>query len=218
MAAVVVPSRAPEVHPWWWRVWNQWASVVTRAQATADNPSPGGSAAIAPEAHSVAGAEALQRMVEEHSDAVYRVAYSIVRDATLAEDIAQESLIKAWQALPRFRGDAPLKNWLLRITHNTALSALRSRREETRDPNLLPETETRLTVEKKVEDLISVEEFQDALDQLDEISRSIVIFREVEGMSYDEICEVLELPLPTVKTRLLRARRTLANALRDWRP
>ncbi|MCP3910171.1 MAG: RNA polymerase sigma factor [Actinomycetia bacterium] len=199
-------------------MWGQWASVLRRAHATADNGSSGGGTAIAPEAHSVATAEALHRMVEEHSDAVYRVAYSIVRDATLAEDIAQESLIKAWQALPRFRGDAPLKNWLLRITHNTALSALRSRREEARDPNLLPETETRLTVEKKVEDLISVEEFQAALDQLDETSRSIVVFREVEGMSYDEICEVLELPLPTVKTRLLRARRTLANALKDWRP
>ena len=66
-------------------------------------------------------------------------------------------------------------------------------------------------------DRITRNDFEAALDQLDELSRSIVVLREVEGLSYDEISEMLEVPLPTVKTRLLRARRVLAAALADWR-
>ena len=65
---------------------------------------------------------------------------------------------------------------------------------------------------------MSIAAFEQALDKLDELSRSIVVLREVEGMSYDEVAETLEVPLPTVKTRLLRARRVLATALEDWRP
>ena len=60
-------------------------------------------------------------------------------------------------------------------------------------------------------------DFEEALDKLDELSRSIVVLREIEGLPYDEIAELLEVPLPTVKTRLLRARRVLAAALSDWR-
>ena len=60
--------------------------------------------------------------------------------------------------------------------------------------------------------------FEAALDTLDDLSRSVVVLREVEGMSYEEIATVLEVPLPTVKTRLLRARRVLATALEGWRP
>ena len=125
--------------------------------------------------------------------------------------------MKAWNALPTFRGDSSLRSWLLRITHNTAISTLRRRREEVRDPELLPEVETRSSTERQVVDRMSMGAFEEALDQLDELSRSIVVLREIEGLSYDEIASLLDVALPTVKTRLLRARRVLANALSDWR-
>lgn len=163
-------------------------------------------------------AEQLEELVREHLDAVYRVAYSVVRDSALAEDVAQDAILKAWKALPTFRGDSSLRSWLLRITHNTAISTLRRRREEYRDPDLLPEHEQLVTTEKKVVDTMSMSAFEAALESLDELSRSIVVLREVEGMAYDEISEALDVPLPTVKTRLLRARRTLAAALEGWRP
>ena len=165
-------------------------------------------------------AEQLAALTERHADAVYRVALSVTRDHDLAEDVAQDALLKAWQALPGFRSDAPLKNWLLRITHNTAISALRRRRDVHIDPMELPEapTPSHLTVEARVEDRVSIGAFEDALGELDELSRSIVVLREVEGLSYDEIAEVLQVGLPTVKTRLLRARRVLAVALEGWRP
>jgi RNA polymerase sigma-70 factor (ECF subfamily) len=162
--------------------------------------------------------EQLEELVREHLDAVYRVAFSVVRDSALAEDVAQDAILKAWLALPTFRGDSSLRSWLLRITHNTAISTLRRRREELRDPVTLPESEARVSLEMQVVDALSVDAFEAALDQLDELSRAVVVLREVEGMTYEEIGETLEVPLPTVKTRLLRARRTLAAALEGWRP
>lgn len=162
--------------------------------------------------------QVLDQLVRDHLDAVYRVAFSVVRDASLAEDVAQDSLLKAWKALPSFRGESSLRSWLLRITHNTAVSTLRKRREELRDPNLLPEVPTTSSTERKVEGALSLDAFEAALDQLDELSRSIIVLREIEGMAYDEIADVLDVPMPTVKTRILRARRVLASALEGWKP
>ncbi|MEM9201515.1 MAG: sigma-70 family RNA polymerase sigma factor [Actinomycetota bacterium] len=169
-------------------------------------------------------AEQLAELTRRHADAVYRVALSVTRDSDLAEDVAQDALLKAWQALPTYRSDAPLKNWLLRITHNTAISALRRRRDVHVDPADLPEgapsahLAPEVSVEDRVEDRASFGAFEEALGQLDDLSRSVVVLREVEGMSYDEIAQVLDVPLPTVKTRLLRARRLLSVALEGWRP
>lgn len=162
--------------------------------------------------------ELLEELMREHLDSVYRVAFSVVRDAALAEDVAQEAILKAWRALPTFRGESSLRSWVLRITHNTAISTLRKRREEIRDPDLLPERVSLTSIESSVEGRLSIDAFEDALGQLDELSRSIVVLREIEGLSYDEIAEMLDVPLPTVKTRLLRSRRLLATALEDWRP
>jgi RNA polymerase sigma-70 factor (ECF subfamily) len=130
--------------------------------------------------------EQLETLVRDHLDAVYRVAFSVVRDSALAEDVSQDAILKAWQALPTFRGDSSLRSWLLRITHNTAITTLRRRREEVRDPQFLPEQPARSTTEAQAVDRASIDAFEEALDDLDELSRSIVVFREIEGLSYDE--------------------------------
>ncbi len=160
----------------------------------------------------------LKGLVQDHGEAVYRLALSVVRDASLAEDVAQDTLLKAWLALPSFRGDASLRSWVMRIAHNTAISTLRTRRALVMDPQDLPERSTipERSVERRVESSVVLEEFVRALDGLDELSRSIVVLRELESMSYDEIAEVLSVPLPTVKTRLLRARRRLGTVLKEW--
>ncbi len=160
----------------------------------------------------------LDELVREHLDSVYRVAFSVVRDSALAEDVAQDAILKAWRALPTFRGDSSLRSWVLRITHNTAISTLRKRREELRDPALLPEQESQSSTEAEAVQHLSIEAFEEALNQLDELSRSIVVLREVEGLTYEEIADLVGVPLPTVKTRLLRGRRVLASALSDWKP
>lgn len=106
----------------------------------------------------------------------------------------------------------------LRIAHNTSISLVRKRRDEPRDPHQLPEEAPHSSVESEVENLLAIDRFELALGDLDDTSRSIVVLREVEGFSYDEIVDVLQLPMPTVKTRLLRARRELARALKGWQP
>lgn len=163
-------------------------------------------------------AEELRRLVGDHSDAIYRVALSIVRDAALAEDVTQDTLIKAWQALPTFRRETSLRSWVLRIAHNSAISTLRQRRDVLRDPADLPDVVSRDSVERRVQQRAALSQFEVALDELDELSRSIVVLRELEHLSYEDIAETLGVPLPTVKTRLLRARRTLAMALEEWKP
>ena len=187
-------------------------TVTPAARSAVERPPAGGGM------DSSTPVEHLEDLVREHLDAVYRVAFSVVRDSALAEDVSQDAILKAWQALPTFRGDSSLRSWLLRITHNTAISTLRRRREEVRDPRLLPEQPALSTTETRVVDRASIDAFEEALDDLDELSRSIVVLREIEGLSYDEIAEVLDVAMPTVKTRLLRARRVLAAALEGWRP
>lgn len=162
--------------------------------------------------------EQLEELVRDHLDAVYRVAFSVVRDEALAEDVSQDAILKAWHALPTFRGESTLRSWLLRITHNTAISTLRRRREEVRDPEMLPERESSSRTERQAVDRLAIDAFEEALNQLDELSRSIVVLREIEGLPYDEIADILDVGLPTVKTRLLRARRVLASALEGWKP
>lgn len=161
----------------------------------------------------------MEDLVQDHADAVYRVALSVTKDPILAEDATQDALIKAWQALPTYRAEAPLRHWVLRIAHNTSISLLRRRREQVMAPFDLPERPNlQASVERQVQDRLAIERFENALGGLDGISRSIVVLREVEGLTYAEMSDVLELPLPTIRTRLLRARRQLADALDGWQP
>ncbi len=151
-----------------------------------------------------------------HAAAMYRVAVSVVRDHALAEDVVHEATIRAWRYLDTFRGDGSPKSWLLRITHNTAVSMLRKLKDTPHDPMLMPET--RIThVEEAALDGAFLSAFETALFELDEISRSAVALREIEGMAYEDIAEVLGVPLSTVKTRLFRARARLGDRLAPWR-
>ncbi len=159
----------------------------------------------------------LHDLVVEYSEAVFRLAASIVRDRALAEDVTQETMVKAWLALPSFRGEGSLRGWIFRIAHNTAISALRSQRALVVDPTEMPEPDLpEASVEEQAETKEAFSDFLAELHTLDDLSRSIVVLREIEGFSYQEISEILEIPLPTVKTRLLRSRRRLSNALKEW--
>ena len=141
------------------------------------------------------------------------MANGILRNPTLAEDAVQETMIKAWQGLGRFRGESSMRTWVLRIAHNTAISMLRRRRESVMAPEDMPELAGGPDPARSSAAMSDLRELRAALEQLDELSRSVVILREVEGMTYAEIAETLEVPVPTVKTRLLRARKRLAGAI-----
>ena len=161
--------------------------------------------------------EELARLAEEHAESVYRVAVSIVRDPGLAEDVVQETLMKVWRGLSSFRGEASIRRWILRIAHNTAVSVLRVTREQSHSPDTLPDRPTTHTVEETAHNRLAITRLWDALGRLDAATRAIVVLRDVEGLSYEEVAKTLSLPLPTVKTRLFRARRSLAVELEGWR-
>ena len=157
--------------------------------------------------------DAVHELVRDHADAIYRVAMSVVNDRHLAEDVVQETILKAWQALPQWRGDGSKRSWVLSIAHNTAVSTLRRTRDTAREPSQFADAPARDDVERSTEALSDLSRLKTALAELDDLSRSIVVMRDLEAMTYQQISEVLGVPLPTIKTRLLRARRELQRAM-----
>jgi RNA polymerase sigma-70 factor, ECF subfamily len=160
---------------------------------------------------------ALGELVAAHGDAVYRLARSIVRDSALADDVVQETMVKAWRALPDFDGGIP-RAWLMKVAHNTAISLLRTRRDQLHESSEFDDVvgqgvgPATTTVDRAALDQMWV-----ALAALDETSRSLIVMRELSGMSYEEIADALDLPLATVKTRLFRARKALQSTMKEWR-
>ncbi|MEM9203547.1 MAG: RNA polymerase sigma factor [Actinomycetota bacterium] len=159
----------------------------------------------------------LRRVVERHAGAVYRLALTIVHDPALADDVVQETMLKAWRKAPVDPNQEIPRAWLMKVARNTAISLLRTRREDLHGPDTLPETELGIETTRTVEGRAQFDELRDAMRHLDEDARTLIVLKEVDGLSYDEIAETLDLPLPTVKTRLFRARRALKDALKEWR-
>lgn len=164
-------------------------------------------------------------LVEKYRRKVIRLLSRMVRNPDDLEDIAQETFIKAYRALPQFRGDAAFYTWLYRIAVNTAKNHLVSRGKAMRtvsdhavndedepDERLVaqdistPETEL---LSKQV--AIAVNQ---AVDSLPEELRQAITLREMEGMSYEEIAEYMACPIGTVRSRIFRAREAIAAKLR----
>jgi RNA polymerase sigma-70 factor (ECF subfamily) len=168
--------------------------------------------------------EAFSELVDRHGDVVVRVAARIVGRAD-AEDVAQDALLRAFHGLSTFRGDTAFRAWLLRITHNTALNAIARRRPEPVEE--VPEAAGRLVsgpAERPPAEALEERERRERLESklllLSPAHRAVLVLRDLEGLSYDEIAQVTESPLGSVKGRLHRARDELIEILRnnayDW--
>lgn len=166
---------------------------------------------------------AFEHLVERHRAIVFRVAARIVGPDD-AEDVSQDAFLRAFHRLGQYRGAATFRTWLLQITQNTALTALtRTRRRPTEMADDPPEAADRDPVRQPVMELERRERQQRLelkLRRLRPEYRSLLILRDLEGFSYDEISEVLDMPLGSVKGRLHRARDELIELLRtntyDW--
>lgn len=160
---------------------------------------------------------AFEELVVAHQDRVFRLVLRMLGDAAEAEDVSQEVFVAVHQALPRFRGDSRLSTWIWRIAKNQAINRLKSReRHETEDLATTPEDQ--LGEHKPLPDAIVDEHerriaVQRAVARLEPHARLVVALRDLEGLSYEEIAEILEEPLGTVKSRLHRARLRLAELL-----
>lgn len=161
--------------------------------------------------------EDLRAVVDRHADAVYRVARSIVHDPGLADDVVQETMVKAWRNSPVGPGEEIPRAWLMRVARNTAISLLRTRREDLHGPDTMPEGPGGVSTTRTVEGRVQLDDLWDAMRGLDEDARALIVLKEVDDLSYEEIAATLDLPLSTVKTRLFRARRALKEAMKEWR-
>jgi RNA polymerase sigma-70 factor, ECF subfamily len=168
---------------------------------------------------------AFDLLVQKYHRRLMRLLSRMVRNQEEVEDIAQETFIKAYRALPQFRGDAAFYTWLYRIGVNTARNFLASRgrsmptisdqavnEDDEPDERLVAQdinTPESMLLSKQVAMAVN-----EAVDALPEELRTAITLREMEGMSYEEIAEMMACPIGTVRSRIFRAREAIAAKLR----
>jgi RNA polymerase sigma-70 factor (ECF subfamily) len=164
-------------------------------------------------------------LVEKYQRKLMRLLSRMVRDQHEVEDIAQEAFIKAYRALPSFRGESAFYTWLYRIGINTAKNYLvtQGRRAPTSTEADAEEAETfddgehlrdintpeSMLATKQIAETVNI-----AMEALPEELRIAITLREIEGLSYDEIAVVMGCPIGTVRSRIFRARESIADKLR----
>ncbi len=164
---------------------------------------------------------AFDLLVLKYQHKIVNLVMRYVRDPELALDITQEAFIKAYRALPRFRGDSAFYTWMYRIAVNTAKNHLAAQRRrpmnvelDLQDPEQydlhakLKETDTpeAITLSNELRDTV-----ERAIAALPEDLRTAIILRELEGMSYEEIAQTMECPVGTVRSRIFRARDAISK-------
>jgi RNA polymerase sigma-70 factor (ECF subfamily) len=172
--------------------------------------------------------KAFEMLVVKYQRRIERLIGRMVRDVDLVPDIAQETFIRAYRAIPQFRGDSAFYTWLYRIAVNTAKKALvdlkrdpivtesaRALRDEDDETS---RGETELSDGETPEALLASKEIASAvnasIEALSEDLRQAITLREIEGLSYEEIAEVMNCPIGTVRSRIFRAREAIAQRLR----
>lgn len=173
--------------------------------------------------------EAHRQLVLRYQRPVWGLLQRMVRDSMLAEDLAQEVFVKAFRALGTFDRTRKFSSWLFKIAHNTAIDYLRRKQLDTvaletpaGEPDLLaviPDSESE-SPDSALQRQDLARDLEASLERLRPEYREVVLLRFHEGLSYEEIAEVTDLPLGTVKTHLFRARKAMARYLtaRGWEP
>jgi RNA polymerase sigma-70 factor (ECF subfamily) len=168
-------------------------------------------------------------LVLKYQHKVVKLVMRYLRDPADAEDVAQEAFMKAYRALPQFRGDSAFYTWLYRIAINTAKNALAARdrnpvsyeldmhnshngEESTDMVSRLkdPETPEGLALTEEIRNTVNA-----AIEALPEDLRTAIVLRELEGLSYEEIAASMDCPVGTVRSRIFRAREAIDRRLRE---
>jgi RNA polymerase sigma-70 factor, ECF subfamily len=170
-----------------------------------------------------------ERQALVHTDALYGAAYRLTRNARDAEDLVQDSLLRAYRFWDSFEQDSNCKAWLLRIVTNTFINEYqrKKRSREVLDAATAEQDATdgvlihasageRQTPERALLERSVSDDVQRALDALPEDFRTAVVLCDVQGLSYKEIAEIMQTPVGTVMSRLFRGRKLLAASLREF--
>ena len=167
--------------------------------------------------------KAFELLVIKYQRRIQRLIGRMVRDVDLVEDIAQETFIRAYRALAQFRGDAQFYTWLYRIAVNTAKKFLMDLKRnptvsensfKSDDDDETSPVENELTSSETPDAVLASKEIAQiinaALEALPEELRQAITLREIEGLSYEEISEVMNCPIGTVRSRIFRAREAIS--------
>ena len=168
---------------------------------------------------------AFDLLVLKYQRKIMRMLSRLIKDPAEIEDVAQETFIKAYRALPQFRGESAFYTWLYRIAINTARNwqvahgkrGRVSNEIETEDGETFSQIDNLTdisTPESMVASRQIVETVNAAIDSLPEDLRTAIVLREIEGMSYEDIAETMNCPIGTVRSRIFRAREAIAAQLR----
>jgi RNA polymerase sigma-70 factor (ECF subfamily) len=168
--------------------------------------------------------KAFDVLVLKYQHKIVKLVMRYIRDPVEALDVSQEAFIKAYRALPNFRGDSAFYTWLYRIAINTAKNHIVSMNRKPLDYDLDSQNSEGYDVPPKLRDddspdkILQREELRQALegaiDALPEELRVAIVLREIEGMSYEEIAEAMECPVGTVRSRIFRARDAVDKSIR----
>ncbi|HEY6516555.1 MAG TPA: RNA polymerase sigma factor RpoE [Steroidobacteraceae bacterium] len=169
---------------------------------------------------------AFDALVLKYQHKLVKLVMRYVRNPAEAEDIAQEAFIKAYRALPQFRGDSAFYTWLYRIAINTAKNAVVSRDRNPVEYDLdrsntdeSYDMQGRMKDSETPEGLVLTDEIRStvnaAIDSLPDDLRTAIVLRELEGLSYEEIAAAMACPVGTVRSRIFRARETIDQRLRE---
>jgi RNA polymerase sigma-70 factor (ECF subfamily) len=169
---------------------------------------------------------AFDALVLKYQHKLVKLVMRYVRNPAEAEDIAQEAFIKAYRALPQFRGDSAFYTWLYRIAINTAKNAVVSRDRSPVEYDLdrsntdeSYDMQGRMKDSETPEGLVLTDEIRStvnaAIDSLPEDLRTAIVLRELEGLSYEEIAVAMACPVGTVRSRIFRAREAIDRRLRE---
>jgi RNA polymerase sigma-70 factor, ECF subfamily len=168
---------------------------------------------------------AFEHLVERHRDVVFRVVARLVASDLEAEDLTQDTFLRAFHRLERYRGEAPFRSWLLRIAHNTAVTYVTQAGRAATHPLDTAGEEVAMSVEAgSPADQLERRERRERLDKklkgLGPAHRTVLVLRDIEGLSYEEIARITDAPIGSVKGRLHRARAEFIDVLRhntyDW--